>query len=325
MRARFVTGVLVAAGVLSAAWQVNAQTYPAKPVRIIIPFTAGGVVELTATAVGETLAGMWGQPVRVESRPGGGGTTGTAEAAKAPADGYTLLVSSSAFAVNAVLHAQLPYDAQKSFVAISALASSPNILAVSKSSGYRSVAELIAAAKRSPGQLKYGSVGIGSGTHFAAVKFVQAAGIQAAHVPQDKGASVVDEDLKAGRIAFWLAPMTSAMPHVKDGWMLPLGVTTPRRSAVLPEVPTIAEAGLPGFDASLWYGMWAPAGTPAPVIARLRKDVPAAVDSYLVRERFAKHGVAPLNVSGEDFAKLVRNEIADTARIAKAAGLAPQH
>lgn len=304
----------------------QAQSYPDKPVRIIAPFASGGVVDLTATAVGDALSAMWKQQVKVEYHPGGGGTTGTALAAKAPADGYTLLVSSSAFAANPVLHAKLPYDPQKSFVAVSALATSANILVVSKDSGYRSLAELIAAAKRNPGQMKYGSVGAGSGTHFAGAKFVHAAGISAAHVPQDKGgANAVDADLKAGRIAFWMAPMTSAMPHIRDGWMVPLAVTTPRRSAVLPDVPTIAESALPGFDASLWYGMWAPAGTPAPVIARLRSDVPAAVNSQAVRERFEKNGVTPFSVSGEDFANLVRNETAEIARIARAAGITPQH
>src|SRR5713226_8015237 len=239
----------------------STQDYPAKPVRIIDPFGAGGGPDLLARTLAPKLSELWGQPVTVENHPGAGATTGPAQVAKSPADGYTLLINTSAQAYSAAFLKNLPYDPLKDFIPIAPLTSQPYVLVAGKAAGVTTVGELIAAAKAKPGELKFGSTGMGTGTHIGVEKFNQAAGIKALHVPplpSDSNADTIANAI-SGRFTYYLVPISLALPHICDGTLVALGVSTARRSPLLPEVPTIAEAGVAGFDFPIWYGLWVPA------------------------------------------------------------------
>jgi tripartite-type tricarboxylate transporter receptor subunit TctC len=299
------------------------QGYPNKPVRVIVPFTAGSATDILARTFGQKLSEMWKQSVIVENHPGAGGTIGAALVAKAPADGYTLLVHSSAQAYNPSIYASLPYDTTKDFADIAALGGQPNVLVVAPTSGFKSVADLIAQAKQKPGQLNFGSAGQGSGTHINGEKFKLAAGIDVVHIPY-KGTPEALTDTMAGRITYFFSPVSAALPFVRDGKLTALAVSTAKRSSVLPNVPTIAEAGLPGFDYSLWVGLFAPAGTPADVVDKIARDVRAASQSSEVKERFATLGAEPMPMSPAEFKQFVETEITDSAKVIKAAGIKAQ-
>jgi tripartite-type tricarboxylate transporter receptor subunit TctC len=317
--AALVTGIGVSVTTLPAF----AQAYPSKPVRVVVPATPGSTTDIIARSVGQKLSEIWSQPVVVENRAGGGGTIGAGQVARSPADGYTLLVFSSGHAVIPGLYANLSYDPLKDFVDVAPLASQPFVLVAGPSTGVKTVAELIAAARAKPGQIHFGSVGIGTGTHFAAEKFRLAASIDVAHVPY-KGGPEVNTDTMMGRVAFWFPPIAIAVPHVQSGKLLALGVSSRGRSSLLPEVPTIAEAGVSGFDDTFWNGLWAPAGTPAAVVEKLSKDVARALATPDLRERLAKLGAEPMNMTPAEFARFVRSEIEESTRIIKAAGIKPQ-
>jgi tripartite-type tricarboxylate transporter receptor subunit TctC len=242
----------------------SAQRYPTKPVRLIEPFGAGGGPDLTARALGEQLSESWGQPGIVENHPGAGSTAGPALVAKSPADGYTLLVSTSAQAYSAALLKNLPYDPLKDFIPVAPLTSQPYVIVTSKRAGIANVRELVAAAKSKPDELKFGSTGIGTGTHLGLEEFNLAAGIKAVHVPAGPGEAIADvvANTVAGRTTYVMSPIQAALGDIRAGKLVALGVTTKKRSSLLPEVPTIAEAGVVGYDFRIWYGVWAPAGTP---------------------------------------------------------------
>jgi tripartite-type tricarboxylate transporter receptor subunit TctC len=310
--------LLLAAALLQAA-SVLAQTYPAKPVRMIVGFSPGGVTDVIARTVGGKLAELWGQPVVVENRAGAGGSIAAVAVAKAPADGSVLLVHSSGYAINAALNPALPYD-RKELVDVAPLAAQAMLLVVAPASGTPSVQALIAAAKARPGALSYGSAGIGSGAHLNAEKFRMATGIQVLHVPYKGGADAI-QDTIAGRLDFTFNTITLALPHVRDGRLRALGVSSAQRSALLPQVPTIAESGVPGFEFSFWNGLWAPAGTPPAVVEALARDVARAIAQPDVRERFANLGAEPMEMTPEQFSRFVQSEIEDAARIAKASGI----
>src|SRR5215831_8176021 len=316
---------MAAIAALSIAWAAAAlgQAFPNKSVRIIVPFTAGSATDILARTYGQKLSEIWGQAVVVENRPGAGGTIGAVVVAKSPPDGYTLLVHSSAQAYNPSIYASLQYDTVKDFVDIAALGGQPNVLVVAPSSGIKSVAELIALAKQKPGQLNYASAGTGSGTHINGEKFKLAAGIDVVHVPY-KGSPEALTDTMAGRVTYYFAPISAALPFVRDGKLVALAVSTAKRSSVLPNVPTIAESGLPGFDYSFWVGMFAPAGTPADVVSKIADDVRAAAQSPDVKERFASLGAEPMPMSSAEFKRFVEAEMADAAKVVKMAGIAAQ-
>ena len=246
------------------------QDYPSKPVRIIEPFGAGGGPDLIARAISPKLSELWGQPVTVENHPGAGSTAAPALVAKSPPDGCTLLVNTSAQAYSAMLVKNLPYDPLKDFIAVAPLTSQPYVLVSGKSSGITTVRELIAAAKVNPGRMKFGSTGIGTGTHLGLVKFNLQAGIEAVHVPPRPGDAITDVIANAvtGRTTYMMAPIRIALADIREGRLRALGVTTKKRSSLLPEVPTIAEAGVSGFDYPIWYGVWVPAGTPDGVVEK---------------------------------------------------------
>jgi tripartite-type tricarboxylate transporter receptor subunit TctC len=299
------------------------QGYPNKPVHVVVPFTAGSATDILARTFGQKLTEMWNQPVVVDNRPGAGGTIGAAVVAKSAPDGYTLLVHSAAQAYNPSIYPSLPYDTVKDFIDIVPLGGQPNVLVVAPSTGIKTVAELIAQAKQKPGQLNFGSAGTGSGTHINGEKFKLAAGIDVVHIPY-KGTPEALTDTIAGRVTYFFSPISAALPFVRDGKLVALAVSTAKRSGALPNVPTVAEAGLPGFDYSLWVGMFAPAGTPADVVDKIARDVRTVAQSTDVKERFAALGAEQMPMTPSEFKQFVDSEIADSAKVVKAAGIKAQ-
>ena len=316
MHVRKVLAAVLAAISCSAA----AQEYPAKPVRMVVAFTAGSAIDVLARVVAQRLGEQWGQQVIVENRPGAGGSLGANSVAKAPPDGYTMLVHTNAYATNVALHPSLPYDPHADLRAVSPLGTQPYLLIVNPAAGAKTLAEFMGKAKAKPGGVTYGSAGTGSGTHFAAEKFRLAAGLQGTHIPY-KGGPEATADVVAGRIEYWLPPISIALPAVRDGKLVPIAVTGATRSRLLPDVPTLAEGGLAGFDASFWSGVWVPAKTPEGIVKKMSSEITSAVHSPAVRERISKMGVEPLELSPEAFARFIRREIDDAAQIVKSAGI----
>lgn len=302
---------------------VNAQNYPAKPVRLVIAFTPGSSTDIIGRVVAAKLAEMWGQPVVPENRVGAGGSIGSKLVADSAPDGYTLLANSSAHVANPGIYAKLPYDTLKDFTNLALLGGGPNVLITSPDSGLKSLADFVAAAKANPGKLNFSSAGVGSGTHFNIEKLVIATGVKVTHVPY-KGTPEAISDTIGNRVCCYWAPLNAALPHVNGGKALALAVSSAQRSPLLPNVPTVAEQGYPGFDYTLWVGLWGPANMPADVAAKINKDVNAALASPDTRERLTKLGTAPGNLSIPEFTAFVRKEIEDTQKILQAAGIKPQ-
>jgi tripartite-type tricarboxylate transporter receptor subunit TctC len=311
------------AAALASPLVVHAQGFPSRPVRVVVPFTAGSATDILARTVGQKLQEFWGQPVVVENRPGAGGTIGEALVAKSPPDGYTLLVTSAAFAYNPSIYPSLSYSTEKDFVEVAPLAGQPNVLVVSPSLPLKSVADLVRMAKDKPGQLNFGSAGVGSGTHLNAEKFKLAAGIDIVHVPY-KGTPEALTDTMTGRVTFFFSPISAALPHVREGKLVALAVSTGKRSSVLKDVPTVAESGLPGFDYSLWVAMFAPAGTPGDVVAKIGADVAKAAETPELRERLAALGAEPMPMTAAELHRFVHDEIVESAKVIKAAGIKAQ-
>ena len=265
---KFAKVLVVFASVVCVVTGAVSQTWPTKPVHIVVPYGAGGVVDTIARILAPTLSDAWGQSVLVENEVGGGGSLGTEKVAKSAPDGHTLLLTSNAQVISPALRAYLPYDPLRDFVPIAPLIRQAYVLVVGKAAGVKSVAELVAAVKAKPGAFKFTSAGIGTGTHLMAEKFNIDAGLKMEHVATSGGADSHDAVI-AGRIAYWFAPITSALPLIREGRLLALGVSGARRMGLLAEVPTVAEAGIKGFDATLWLGVWAPVGTPAIAVHRI--------------------------------------------------------
>ena len=303
--------------------QAQAAPWPGKPLRFVVPFTPGSGTDIIARAVGESMARSIGQSIVVENKPGAGGTIAAAQVARSDPDGTTLLIHSSAYALSPVLYANLTYDTLKDLVGITPLASLPNVMIVAPSRGWKTVADVVAAAKAKPGQLNYASAGVGSATHLNAEKFRLQAGFEAVHVPF-KGTPESISDVIGGRSDWFFAPLVSALPLIRDGKVLALAVSTPARAAALPEVPTTVEAGVPGSEFIFWVGMIAPAGTPAAVQARLHEEATKALASAEVRERMARIGADPYPMTSEAFNAFIRSEMESAQRIAKAANLKAQ-
>lgn len=316
--------ILVAclAALAALATPAVAQPWPSKPVKIIVPFTPGSATDIIARTLGERLQPVLGQPVVVENRPGAGGTIGAGLVAQAAPDGYTLLVQSSGHTVNPHIYTSLPYDTLRDFAGVTPLVQLPNVLIVAPSKGYRSVAELVAAAKAKPGALNYASAGTGSATHMNSEKFRAAAGIDAVHVPMKGTPEAITETI-SGRVDWFFAPLVSAAPMIKDGKAVALGVGTSKRSALLPDVPTTVEAGVPGSDYTFWIGLLAPARTPREIVDRLHGDVVRIMASPEMKERLASLGAEAWTLAPAAFDDYVRQELAANASIVKAAGIKP--
>jgi tripartite-type tricarboxylate transporter receptor subunit TctC len=300
-----------------------AQTYPAKPITIIVPFTPGSATDVAARLVGEKLSAAWGQPVIVDNRAGAGGTIGIAQTARAEPDGYTLAVVSTGHVVNPVLYKDLPYDTLKDLAGVAPLASLPSVLVVSPSLGVKNVKDLVALAKAKPGELNYGTAGVGSAAHINSEKFNHAAGIKALHIPL-KGTPPILAETMAGRVHFAWVPSLGSMGLLKEGKLIALAVSTPRRIAALPEVPTIAEAGYPGGEFNFWVGMLAPAKTPRDLVAKINAQVNKALKSPDVIDRLAKLGAEPMSMTSAEFDAFIRREHDELGKIMRDAGVTAQ-
>jgi tripartite-type tricarboxylate transporter receptor subunit TctC len=303
----------------------SAGDYPFKPVRIIEPFGVGGGPDLLARALAPKLSELWGQPVTVENIPGAGATAGPAEVAKLPADGYTLLINTNAQAYSAALLKELSYDPLKDFIPVIALTRQAYALVTGKATGVTTISRLIAAAKERPGEFKFGSTGIGTGTHVGGEKFNQAAEVKALHVPpspNDSNADMIANAI-AMRFTYCLVPISLALPHIRDGTLVALGVSTARRSTLLPEVPTIAEASIARFDFPIWYGIWVAAGTLTAVVETLANDIGRVLARPDLREWIAKHGGEPMSMTQPEFVRFVESESEGAAQLMKVGSVNP--
>jgi tripartite-type tricarboxylate transporter receptor subunit TctC len=298
-----------------------AQSYPAKPIRFVVPFPPGGPLDIMARGVGQKLQDAWGQPVVVENRPGAGGGIGAELVAKSPADGYTLLMGAvSTHAINPSLYPKIGYDPRKDFVPVALVAQVPNILVVHPSLPVQSVQDLIAYAKAKPGSLSFGSGSTGSTGHLAGELFKTMAGVDMAHIPYKGGAPAM-QDLLAGQTQLMFDNLANALGQVKAGKLRAVAVTTAQRAPAAPDLPTIAESGLPGFDLTTWFGVFAPAGTPPEIVAKLNAEIVKALASKELTERLAAMGTAPPeNNTPERFASFVRSEAAKYAKVVRESG-----
>jgi tripartite-type tricarboxylate transporter receptor subunit TctC len=298
----------------------HAQEYPTKPIRIIVPLTPGSGADIAGRIIAARMSEHWKQPVLVENRPGAGGQIGTSAVVKSEADGHTLLVQSSSHSANPAIYKSLPYDPQKDLADVAILGKTPYVMV---SREYKSLKELLDAAKKKPGQLAFASAGVGTSTHLAAEYLVGLAGVRMIHVPY-KGSAEAIQDVLAGRVQFYMAPVNVAVGQVKEGKLNPLGVSTKRAAASLPDVPSIASQGLPEYDVTLWFGMWAPSGTPIPIVEKLNATVNAIVFEPAVKEQFIKLGIEPAPMKRDEFAKFVRSEMEVYKRIVQAANIPQQ-
>ena len=315
--------VIAAFALAAFAAPVHAQTYPSKAVTVIVPFTPGSATDISARAMQQKLSEFWGQPVIIENRPGAGGTIGAGMVARAAPDGHTLLVHSSGHAANPAIYANLNYDTFKDFVEVAPIAGQATVLVVAPSTGYKSLADLMAAARTRPGTLNFGSAGSGSGTHLAGEKFKGMSKLDVVHIPY-KGTPEAITDTIGGRLTYYFSPIAAALPHVRDGKLLALAVSTAQRSSLLPEVPTVAQAGLPGFSFNLWTGMFAPAGTPPAIVEKIAAEVQRAWAAPEVKDRLGKMGLEPMPMTPAEFKTFVRGEVEDASRVLQAAGIKPQ-
>ncbi len=297
-----------------------AQSYPTKPIRMIVPFSAGSATDLLARRVALKMGERWSQQVVVDNRGGAGGVVGTNIVASATADGYTLLVHSLAYTVSAALYSKLPFDPYKDLAGVSQIAIAPSVVLVAPSLGVRSVKELIALAKSKPGKLNFGTAGVGSGTHFNSEQFKFAAGIDTVHIPY-KGVPEVLVDTMQGRIQYFLSPLVPALPLIRDGRLLALAVTTPNRTSILPDTPTVAEAALPGYAFQAWWGVFAPAKTPRPILEQLSKEVARIIELPDVKKQMHTQGEEGRASTPEAFTKFVHTEIANARKLVKLAGI----
>jgi tripartite-type tricarboxylate transporter receptor subunit TctC len=311
--------LLAAAGGLSLAGPLAAQSWPARPVRIVIPYPPGGPTDVLARIVAVRLGEALGQSLVLDNKPGASGMIGAGEVAKAPPDGHTLLANASIHVINPSLYPKTAIDAIADFAPITQLATVPLILVVNNDLPVRSVRDLIAYAKANPGRLNFASSGNAAAPHLAGESFKLATGAPMQHVPY-KGSAPALTDLIGGQVQLMFDSMPSAMPHVKAGKLRPLAVTTARRSMAVPDLPTVAEAGVPGYDISTWYGLWAPMGVPRDILERVAGETAKILRVPEVRERYAALGAEPVGLTPDEFAAYCRSELAKWGRIVRESG-----
>ncbi len=312
----------LAAFAISAA--AHAQVYPVKPIRMIVAYPPGGGTDIVGRTLAQKLGESLGQGVVVENRGGASGNIGTELAARAAPDGYTILMGNVApNAINVSLFKELPFDPVADFAPVSLVASTPNILVVHPSTRARTVKEVIALAKAKPGAFNFASAGVGSSSHLAGELFRILAGADIVHVPY-KGAGPAMVDVLSGQVQLYFATMPAAMPHVKTGKLAPVAVTSARRSQALPDLPTIAESGVPAYEASTWYGVLAPAHTPSAVVARLHGDIAKILADAALHARLADQGFDPVGNSPEEFGAYIKSEILKWGKVIRDAGIRPE-
>lgn len=298
-------------------------SYPTRAIKILVPYPPGGFNDTLARTIGAKLQAAWGQPVVVENRPGGNTLIGTEAAARSPADGYTIFVTPFAFAVNQSIFKKLPYDPVKDFAPITLAATTPNILVVNPSLGVNTVKELIARAKEKPGALNYASTGTGSSNHLSMELFKQMAGVDITHVPY-KGSAPAVTDLIGGQVGLMFDNVPNIINQVKAGRLKALAVTTKEKSPHVPDLPTVSEAGVPGYEVTVWFGFAAPAGTPRPILDKLNTEIVKSLRMADVREKFSAQGVDVVGSSPEQFAAYLRQQMDLWAKVVKAAGVTPE-
>ena len=311
------------AGVLLATAAASAQSnWPARSVLVVSPFTAGNASDLIGRVTLEQVSRQLNQPFVLENRPGGGGTIGVGQVAKAEPDGYTVLLHSSSFSSALVHHKSLPYDTLKDFAPVVPIGIQPVVLIVAPSKGFKTVGELVAAAKANPGAMNYASAGIGSTSHMAAERFRHAASFKAQHIPF-RGPAEAFQEVLSGRIDFYFLPLAPALSLVREGKVVALAVGAAKRSTDLPDVPTMAESGLPDAAYHFWGGLFVPAKTPRDIVTKLNAETAKALEVPSVRERLAKMATQPMPMSPDQFAKYFQDDVASTMKLAKEAGMQP--
>lgn len=315
-------GALACVAFLTTASAGTAEIWPSRAIQVISPFSAGNATDIVARVVLDQVSRQLGQSFVIENRPGGGGSLGAAAVAKADPDGYTLLLSSSSLSSQVVLHKTLPYDPVRDFAPVVLFGIQPSVLVTAPSRGWKSVAELVAAAKARPGELNFASAGVGAASHMAAERLGLATNIKVQHIPF-RGPVEAFTEVMAGRIDFYYLPIAPALPNIKNGKVVALAVSTPKRAALLPDVPTVQEAGYPAAQYLFWGGLAAPVGTPRAIIDRLHDETHKALALPAIQERLATLGVQPMLMSVDEFGKFAEDDVAATVDLAKDINLVP--
>ena len=313
---------LVSVNIAASAQTLPAQIWPTKPIKVFIPFSAGSATDIIPRAVFERVSAELGQPIVIENRGGAGGTIAVGAVVKAEPDGYTILANSSAHTVAPSIIDNIPYDTAKDLAAVVALGKNANILVVSPAKGWRTAADLVAAAKARPGALNYASAGVGTATHISAERFRQSAGFQATHVPYRGGPEAL-ADIFGGRVDFYYCPISTALPLIRDGRLLALAASTPQRASALPDVPTSLEAGYANSDYTVWYGVFMPAKTPRAIIDRFHTTTMQVIQTPAMRQKLAELAVDPMPMKPAEFDALVATEIKANEKLIEGAGIKP--
>ncbi|MFD0668412.1 tripartite tricarboxylate transporter substrate binding protein [Ramlibacter sp. MAHUQ-53] len=313
---------LAAAGLLAGTAFAQAPAYPSKPVKVVVGYAAGGAVDAVARTIGQSLSGSLGQPFVIENKPGAGTNIAVKSVIDAPADGYTLMMAANALAANPSLYQPAPFDPERDLAPVSLVGRVPVVIAANASVPYTTIARMIEAARAKPGGIAYASPGNGSTPHMAVELFERAAGVKLQHVPY-RGGSPAITDVIGGQLPLVAVNALEVQPHVRSGRLKVLAVLSPNRTAIFPDAPTIAESGFPGFEASVWYGLVAPAATPRPVIARLHAEVQKALATQEVRDRMTQVGGEVIPGSTEMFASLIRSERQRYERLVREAQIKP--
>jgi len=321
--ARAAIGAAACALALLGSEAASAQGWPEHNITTVVPFAAGNAIDSVGRVVLDQVSKQVGRPIIIENRAGAGGTTGANAVAKSKPDGYTLLVFSSSFASAHSIYTSLPYDTLADFAAVAPIGVQPTVLVTAPTKPFRTVADVIAAAKARPGELNYASAGIGAASHLAAERFRVAGGFEAQHIPFRGPTDALTETM-TGRVDFYFLPLAAALPLIQDGKLRALAVSAEKRSAVLPEVPTTAEAGLADSAYPFWAGLFLPAKTPRDIVGRLHDETEKALGAPTVRDRITKLGYEPMNMSPEAFQEYFKNDVIATAKLVKAAKIPTQ-
>ncbi len=320
MKTTRMLGCMIAMLLAGAALGAQAENYPSKPIRMIVPFSVGGTTDILARIIGQELTKAWGQQVIIDNRPGAGGNIGADLVAKSAPDGYTLVMGTvGTHAINASLYKKMPYDTVKDFAPITLVAAVPNVLVVHPAVPAKSVKELIEYAKANPGKLSFASSGNGTSVHLSGELFKAMAGVSMTHIPY-KGSAPAIIDLMGGQVQLMFDNMPTALPHVKAGRLRALAVTSAKRSPAMPDLPTIAEAGVAGYEASSWFGVLAPAGTPSAIVTKLNGEIVRILGLPEIKERLLSQGAEPVGNSPEQFAAHITAEMAKWGNVVKASG-----
>jgi tripartite-type tricarboxylate transporter receptor subunit TctC len=320
MRRRYLFATLIVlAGMCTGA---SAENWPTRPIRAIIPFGPGSAVDVVPRIVFEQLSSQLGQSIVVENRGGAGGTIGTGAVAKAEPDGYTILVHSSTHTITPSIYPSLSYDVARDFVTVGAIGSVPNVMIIAPSKGMKTVQDYVAWAKANPNASNFASVGVGSAVHLSAERFRLSAGYDAVHIPFKGGAEAITEII-AGRVDYYFCPIATALPHIRDGRLVGLAVSSPQRASALPDIPTTLESGYPDSDYTFWMGVFMPARTPPEVVAKFHTELQKALQAPAVKQKLVTLGVEAMPLTAAEFDAQVKKEITVYATFAKAAGLKP--